>query len=392
MLAVIETHPIQYHAPVYRALQAQFGVPVTAIYGSDFSIAGYRDQEFGATFAWDTDLLSGYQPLFLSRVAQGGPRAVDQVSARGLERTLRQVAPRATMVCGYSPRFHQVALFHAWRTRRPVLFRAETTDHAQARGRLKTWLRDRALRSIYGRCDRLLYVGKRSYQHYKRLACPDEKLVFSPYCVDTTPFTADEASRARLRTTTRERLGIPPDRTVLLFSGKLSTRKGADLLLRAVKQMSTEWRDGSVVLFVGSGELRQALAEDGGRCPSPMVVFAGFQNQTQLSGYYHTADLLVLPSRHSETWGLVVNEALHHGLPCIVSAEVGCGPDLIAPDTGQTFETGSVPALAAALQRAKVLVGRAEVRDRCRATVDRYSVQRAAAGIAQAYRAVTEAA
>ncbi|TMF02731.1 MAG: glycosyltransferase, partial [Chloroflexi bacterium] len=120
MLAVIETHPIQYHAPVYRALQAQFGVPVTAIYGSDFSIAGYRDQEFGATFAWDTDLLSGYQPLFLSRVAQGGPRAVDQVSARGLERTLRQLAPRATMVCGYSPRFHQVALFHAWRTRRPV--------------------------------------------------------------------------------------------------------------------------------------------------------------------------------------------------------------------------------------------------------------------------------
>ena len=47
MLAVIESHPVQYHAPVYRAVQRDFGVPVTAIYGSDFSVAGYRDREFG---------------------------------------------------------------------------------------------------------------------------------------------------------------------------------------------------------------------------------------------------------------------------------------------------------------------------------------------------------
>ena len=52
MLAVIETHPIQYHAPLYRLLEQRFGVPVTAIYASDFSVRGYRDAEFGATFAW----------------------------------------------------------------------------------------------------------------------------------------------------------------------------------------------------------------------------------------------------------------------------------------------------------------------------------------------------
>ena len=52
-LAVVETHPIQYHAPVYRALQGTFGVPVTVVYGSDFSISGYLDDEFGATFVAD---------------------------------------------------------------------------------------------------------------------------------------------------------------------------------------------------------------------------------------------------------------------------------------------------------------------------------------------------
>ena len=63
-LAIVETHPIQYRAPVYRALRQKFGIPVKVIYGSDFSVAGYYDPEFRSQFAWDTDLLSGYDHTF----------------------------------------------------------------------------------------------------------------------------------------------------------------------------------------------------------------------------------------------------------------------------------------------------------------------------------------
>src|SRR2546428_9263654 len=112
--------------------------------------------------------------------------------------------------------------------------------------------------------------------------------------------------------------------------------------------MPTERRDAALILFLGSGDLRPTLAQDASRPPRVSAVFAGFQNQSQLSAYYHAADLLVLPSRHSETWGLVVNEALHHGLPCVVSADVGCGTDLIAAGgTGETFDTGSELGLGA---------------------------------------------
>ncbi|HEY0304994.1 MAG TPA: hypothetical protein VGC44_08470, partial [Longimicrobiales bacterium] len=79
-LAVIETHPIQYHAPVYRELQANFGITVSAIYASDFSVAGYVDTEFGVSFAWDTDLLSGYEHQFLTRVAHGGARNAESAT------------------------------------------------------------------------------------------------------------------------------------------------------------------------------------------------------------------------------------------------------------------------------------------------------------------------
>jgi glycosyltransferase involved in cell wall biosynthesis len=119
------------------------------------------------------------------------------------------------------------------------------------------------------------------------------------------------------------------------------------------------------------------------------VRFLGFQNQTELSRYYHAAELVVLPSAHSETWGLVVNEALHHGVPCVVSEAVGCAPDLVEPGvTGEVCETGSTPSLTAGLLRAIAMVNRGDVRDACRARVADYSVERAARGIAEAYDAM----
>lgn len=385
-LAVIETHPIQYHAPIYRLLEREFDIPVTAVYGSDFSVVGYHDLEFQTKFAWDTDLLSGYTSLFLSRVSQGGADSPGRVSTQGLKGVLQSLAPKAVLVVGYSPRFHQMAFYQSWAAGYPILFRGETTDHASQRSALKSWCRDRALRWVYQQCGRLLYVGQQSYQHFKRLGCPDEKLVFSPYCVDTGPFELDESARVRLRFIVRRQLGITDGQTVLLFSGKLSERKRPELLLLAVKALPPEIRQGVIVLFLGSGRLLEALKELAGSPPAVRAHFFGFQNQRKLSQYYHAADLLVLPSRHSETWGLVINEALHHGLPCVASDAVGCTEDLIDVGvTGEVFETGSLQGLVLAFQRALALKGRLEIRQKCREKVGNYTVGKAAEGIARAY-------
>jgi glycosyltransferase involved in cell wall biosynthesis len=388
-LAVIETHPVQYHAPVYRVLQRDFGVPLTAIYASDFSVVGYHDQGFGTTFAWDTDLLSGYASVFLSRVAEGGARSAVEARARGLVRALRHVNPRAVLLVGYSPRFYQMAALAAVRSRRPLLFRAETTDHAVERAPLKSLVRDTAVRWLYARCQRLLYIGQRSRQHFKRLGFPDDKLVFSPYGVDMHVFEADESARHKLRTATRQRLGIAPRRRMVLLSGKLIQRKRPDLVLRALKESPAEVRDHVDVVALGAGDQQAAFERLAAEPPVVNVKCVGFQNQTQLSAYYHAADVLVMPSQSDETWGLVVNEALHHGVPCVVSDAVGCAPDLIESGvTGEVFGSGSASCLAEALHRALPLSDSREMRERCRAKVSAYSVERAAAGIAGAYAAV----
>ena len=390
MLAVIETHPIQYHAPVWRHLQQVCGVPVTAIYGSDFSVAGYRDREFNATFQWDTDLLSGYSPMFLSKVSEGGARDDQAVTTRGLAVALRRVQPRAVLSVGYSPRFHSDAFRTARRARLPVLFRGETTDHAQQRGVLKRFARDTALRWLYRRCAALLHVGQRSRAHFQRLGFATDDHFFSPYCVDTTPFRTDEAACAGLRGPTRCELGVTDDQLVIAFCGKLSPRKGPDLLLEALRQLPGCDRARCVLLLVGDGEMKEELLARAAVVPSVTVRHVGFKQQRELSAYYHAADLLVLPSRHGETWGLVVNEALHHGVPVVVSEAVGCAPDLIEPGrTGEVCAADSAPALAEALTRAFPLAGEEQVRTQCRRKMEGYTVARAAEGIVTAYHAVT---
>jgi glycosyltransferase involved in cell wall biosynthesis len=388
MLVVIESHPVQYHAPVYRALNQHHGVPVTAVYGSDFSVAGYHDAEFNATFAWDADLLGGYAHRFLGRVGKGGARQAEDVRALGLAAVLRGLNPSAVLVVGYGSRFNRAAWFEGWRSGVPLLFRGETNDDAIDRSVVKSSVRRAALRVAYGRCGALVYIGQRSRAHFEDLGVERSKLHFSPYCVDVTPFSTDEASRARLRDAARASLDVRADQIVLMFAGKLSQRKGVDLLPAAIAGLPEPLRSKVVLLLVGDGELREAATSWGGA-----VRAVGFQNQHQLSAFYHAADLCALPSRHGETWGLVVNEALHHGVPVVVSTRVGCAPDLIIEGlTGATCAPDSVPALSDAICRVAALCGREDVRHACRAYVAKYSVDAAAEGLADAYSSVMRVA
>jgi glycosyltransferase involved in cell wall biosynthesis len=387
-LVVIETHPVQYHAPVYSTVQQRFRIPVTAIYGSDFSVAGYQDKEFQTFFAWDTDLLAGYDSVFLSRVKQGGSTSADTVSANGLASILHGTGDSVILLPGYGGAFYRSALFQLWQRKNPLLFRAETTDHARVRGPVKSWVRDRILERLYRRCAKVLYIGRHSYNHLTRLGCRPETLVYSPYCVDVSPFDCDEDARARLRETTRRSIGVTEDDILLLFSGKLISRKAPELILEAVKRLPPEQRRSFFVVFMGDGELRERIIEAGNTDPCVRTSVLGFQNQKNLSPYFHAADLMVLPSL-SETWGLVVNEALHHGVPCVVSEAVGAAPDLIHPNaTGAVCETGSAASLSAAIASMLPLLKRCETRRACREAVAPYVVEEAARGIATAFQSV----
>jgi hypothetical protein len=69
-LAVINSHPIQYFAPLFKYLNQDSELSVTALYGSDFSLRGGIDHGFKQAITWDIDLLQGYQSVFLGEAAK----------------------------------------------------------------------------------------------------------------------------------------------------------------------------------------------------------------------------------------------------------------------------------------------------------------------------------
>ena len=383
-LTIIGTHPVQYQAPVYAAVERDHGIPVRSIYGSDYSVAGGFDEEFQTSGTWDNFALNPDTTTFLTSI-----RPESRGRNLGLGAALAKASPGAVLLTAYHPVFHLRAFFEAKRRRYPLLFRAETTDRAVRRSDLKNWIRDGLLRAFYRGCDRVLPIGSHSYEHYLRLGCPEPKLVMSPYCVDTRVFQHEESFRQELRQRMRRTLRISEDQIVLLFSGKLGLRKAPHLLIEAVRRMPKEKRARTVVVFLGSGPEQEALAAAAQREPKVEAHFAGFQNQSRISPYYHAADLFVLPS-NSETWGLVVNEALHHGLPSVVTDAVGCAADLVEPGvTGEIASTGDAGSLAAAIERAAPLMRDPAIREKCRSKIAAFTVERAAEGIAKAYWSVT---
>ena len=117
--------------------------------------------------------------------------------------------------------------------------------------------------------------------------------------------------------------------------------------------------------------------------------FTGFVNQTEMPKAYAASDALVLPST-SETWGLVVNEAMASGLPAIVSDQVGCGSDLVLPgETGEVFTCGAVAELTSILAR---LAGArsflSELGAQAQRLVQRYSPSEAVRGTVAAVECV----
>ena len=264
----------------------------------------------------------------------------------------------------------------------PLLLREEQTllrERSLLRRAAKRLLLGALFRRAHG-----LYIGEENRRYFRHYGVPPARLFPTPYCVDNSYFEERAAILALDRPRLRLNFGITDDAPVVLFCGKFNEQKQPLLLLEAFERVRA--RNACWLLLVGDGALRPAAEEIVAQRGIPDVRFAGFLNQTEIATAYAASDFFVLPSTAKETWGLVVNEAMCFGLPCIVSDKVGCAPDLVRQgENGFVFPSQSVEHLASAVER---LVKDGELRNnlgvRSRAIVRGYTIESCADGIVAA--------
>jgi len=143
-----------------------------------------------------------------------------------------------------------------------------------------------------------------------------------------------------------------PDRRApfqALFVGRLEREKGVPVLTDAWRRSGLGAPHATLVL-AGGGRLEPGAAVPGTQAAGPLAA-------PQVRNLYAGSDVLVLPSiprpDFLEPWGLVVNEAMHQGLPVIATDAVGAAAGGLVEHgrTGLVVPAGDAAALAAALRR-----------------------------------------
>ena len=373
-LGILATHPIQNHAPIFRELARH--CDLTVYFAHRQTPEGQAQAGFGVPFEWDVDLLSGYESAFLdNRSRRPATNRFFGCDTPGIDEAIGRGRFDAFMVTGWGVKTYWQAVMACRRRNVPILIRGDSQLPARRRAMLRL-AKEIVYPRLLGLFDGFLYVGRRNHDYLRHYGLAERRLFFSPHCVDNDAF----AERAVAERAARHNRGPSIAATKsLLFAGKLVDRKRPFDLIRALALATTQGCRAEAV-FVGAGELEGSLRREAASSGVP-AIFHGFQNQSRMPSLYAAADLLVLPSDHLETWGLVVNEAMACGVPAVVSDAVGCGPDLIDPGrTGAVFPLGNTTALAEAI-RSTLALESSSVRRHLSEKMADYSPAAAARGI-----------
>lgn len=121
----------------------------------------------------------------------------------------------------------------------------------------------------------------------------------------------------------RAQHGIPPDRPLMLYVGRVAYEKNVHFLIEVVEATQRRLPD-MLLVIAGEGPAREALERDVARRGLlKHVLFSGYLGRDrELPDCYAAADAFVFASR-TETQGLVLLEAMAAGTPVVTTAVMG---------------------------------------------------------------------
>lgn len=386
-IAIVTTHPIQYQAPWFRALASRRGIDLKVYFGHRATAREQADAGFGFEFNWDVSLLDGYEHSFLQNVApKPSLNSFSGIDTPDIGEIVNREKFDAVIINGWHYKSAWQTMRACWKTRTPVMARSDSTLRTE-RGFARKVTKLPLYRWFVPKLDACLPVGTWSRDYFLYYGARPERIFIVPHVVDVDAFGRNGREQVPVRELRRQ-WQLDEDTTVFVFAGKFVPKKRP---LDFVKAIVAAHQRGALLmgLMVGEGPLRQVCEEEVRRSGAP-IRFAGFVNQSRMPQAYAVADALVLPSE-DETWGMVVNEAMAGGKPCLVSHRVGCGPDLIvAGETGEVFPAGDIQCLASLLESYSTRRDRLrEMSANVQRRVNGYSMSAAIDGVVQAIDAVS---
>jgi glycosyltransferase involved in cell wall biosynthesis len=328
-ILVINSHPIQYFAPLYKFLsEAKLNLHV--YYCSDENIKGITDKQFGVLFKWDIPLLEDYKYTFLPNQSifpsfQYGFWGLFNPKILWI---LWREPKSYVIVHGWQYFTYIIVILFANLFGHEVCLRTETPLSQEMKNKnVKTFIRMHFIKYIlFPRVKKFLYIGEQNRRFYEYYGVKSNQLVFTPYSVDNQRFKSIFNKYRFDKDKIRIKLNLPLNKTIILVSGKYIEKKNP---LDVIKAFNLVNSPDLALVMVGDGNLRPIMESYIFENQIQNIYLTGFVNQSEIPFYYLTADIFLMYSGVGETWGLSVNEAMNFNLPIITSSITGCSSDLV---------------------------------------------------------------
>ena len=218
----------------------------------------------------------------------------------------------------------------------PNNYPAIRRDNTRLEWKFKDW--------VYGQSNMVIVVPSNWLAEQAKQSILNQfSIHYIPYGLDIEAYRPIDAEQCKTL------LGIPTKKNVIMFGAASlkDSRKGGDLLLKALKNLPSSLKAETVLLTLGKGgeSISNTVGVDN--------LDLGYVNSDRLKAIaFSAADLFVFPTR-ADNLPLVLQESMSCGTP-MVSFKVGGVPDLVrpgitgylaAPEDADDFCTGIVQLL-----------------------------------------------
>jgi glycosyltransferase involved in cell wall biosynthesis len=311
-ILLVTNIPNPYRLPLFNELDRllkQEGMELVVVFGA----TGYHRRRF--TLDW-SEATFPYEMLDSSTFQLGNIEKT-AVTYRKLSKTIRNHKPDAIIVSGFSMATLKIWL-HSFFSKRPYVIWSGSVEFP---GWFDSGIRKLMRHFFVRRASAYIAYGTKAKEYFERRGASSKKISIAINTVDVGYFAKETQS---LRSSV-DKSGLRH----LLYVGYLEPRKNVANLIVVVEKLSRHRKD-FVLDIAGDGsqknELEQLVRAKG---LEHFVRFHGFLQKKELPELFALADCFLFQTDF-DIWGLVLNEAMAAGIPCIAPSNAGATADLIS--------------------------------------------------------------
>ena len=309
-LLVLQTHPIQYYAPIYQTLAHRDKIDIVVIYLTDAGSKSHFDPGFNREIKWDIDLLSGYRYRLLQPNSSINNRNFWTKHDPNLIDLIKEEMPNLILLYGYSSRMNWDAWRYAQKHGIKLLYTSDSNARIDSfKTKLHSWVKKIIVSRFFKSIDYFLCPSDANKEYLIKYGVLPTKIIWSPFAIEVARFSKARKSTAR--------------QFSFIWVGKLIERKRCEDYLTALKILKTENLNFKALL-VGDGPLAEALTPIISSLQnSDHLVKYDFINQSAMPEILSSAEILVFTSEN-EPYGLIATEASACGCALVIADKIGC--------------------------------------------------------------------